>query len=134
MSLSFYALLPPNQKAFSLEQIQEALAPLLSSQSKPSFDFEDSPFGGKKNLLVVLPGWWVRFFKEQDEYVLSDSAHIAEITAGAPSWVKSCGNRIRVLFGEDPSRTYTNEVLFISDWLTQEAKAAVYVPEEKIFW
>lgn len=134
MSLSFYALLPPDQKAFSLEQILEAVTPLLSTQANPSFEFEEPPFGGDKNLLVELPGWWVRFFSEHDDDVLSDSAHIADSTAGGPSWAKGCGNRIRVLFGEDPTRAYTNEILFISDWLTQAAKAAVYVPEEKSFW
>jgi hypothetical protein len=134
MSISFYALLPPSQKALSLEQIQEAVTRLLSTHAKPSFEFEEPPFGGEINLLVKVPGWWVRFFIEHDEDVLSDSAHIAESTAGAPSWAKSCGRRMRVLFGEDPSKTYTNEILFISDWLIQEVNAAVYVPQEKSFW
>jgi hypothetical protein len=69
---------------------------------------------------------------EQGSHVAENSAEISRILGSvAPPNLASIDRRIRVVFGDDPSREYTNQFIVLMTFLCRIKGAIVFDPQQK---
>lgn len=134
MTWSLYALLNDDVPAISNESLAEEIKAVFRSDDKFSLEFEHMPFEIDKNLALRWNSWLVRVYYEQGETVLADSVEIQKMTASFSSCdVSDVSRRIRVVFGRDDEREYTNEIILIMEFLERLAGNCIFDPQQKDF-
>eukprot|EP01041_Mallomonas_annulata_P032514 gene32514-55005_t len=103
----------------SNELLAEKLIEYFSSQKDFSLEFEEVPLTGDIVLNLRFGEWHATVSYEEDEVVKEDSLEIQNRTANFKVHdVSNIDRRVRIIFGNDDKREYTNETPFLFRALT----------------
>jgi len=84
--------------------------------------------------------WLARLTYEKSEAVLADARTIRELVrdelpdGASAAAIGRCDRRIRVVFGDDPGRDYTNHMIEILGLLEDIPGALLFDAERKAWW
>lgn len=132
MTFSIYALLSDESPAVSSESLAAHIEKFFRKEEGFSWQFEQLPFAKTKTIALRWGSWLVRVAYEEGKNVLQDSADIAKIVGAAvPAGVADIGRRIRVVFSDDDGQKYTNQIIFVMDFLRDIPGAIVFDPQQK---
>ncbi|AXV93541.1 hypothetical protein CJO79_21590 (plasmid) [Ralstonia solanacearum] len=97
-----------------------------------SLKFERLPFAKHDTLALRWANWLARVSYEEGEQVKDDSAQIQEwLGERAPPALSAIDRRIRLVFGDDEDMTYTNQILYLMDFLRDIEGCVVVDPGKK---
>ena len=132
MSFVLYALLGKDSPPTSIERVDTELRRCFDQETNLVAQFEVLPFTTERSLRLRWPDWAVLVFYEDGPSVLADSREIQRI-AGTPDIpdLSGIGRRIRVVFGSDDGRVYTNHVIWLMQYLCGIEDAFVFDPFRK---
>jgi hypothetical protein len=132
MTWAIYAVLGEEAPAMTNESLASDLEHFFRNEEHFSIQFEQLPFVKKKNLALWWGNWLVRVHYEEGANVVEDSAEISKIVgAAAPSNLAGRNRRIRVVFGQDDEREYTNEIIRLMDFLQMIPGTVMFDPQQR---
>lgn len=127
-------LLSTDSPELSNELLAEKLIEYFSSQKDFSLEFEEVPLTGDIVLNLRFGEWHATVSYEDDEVVKEDSLEIQNRTANFKVHdVSNIDRRVRVIFGNDDKREYTNETVYLMDFLCNIHGIIVYDPQQNNF-
>jgi len=96
------------------------------------------PFDGERlGIRVNWPSWWIIAMARHGPDVTSDAAAIAKSRA-TPAEVRrrldGCDQSVRVIFGPDDERLFTDTILEVAEYLNELSDSRTYDPQQKRFW
>jgi hypothetical protein len=97
-----------------------------------------NPFSGERlGLRLAWPDWLIKVMVRQGPDVVADAEDIAN--SGAPPAktrrrLSSCDYTVRVIFGSDDARVYTNTIIEIAEYLNELSEDRTYDPQQRRFW
>lgn len=131
---TLYALLGDGAPPFSHEILSTELSRHFSGVSwheRVSMESRTLPFGGRRVVALSWPSWVVTVAYEEGDWVAEDSAEIDRMLgAAAPAGLSSIRRRIRAVFGDDDDREYTNEAIWMMQFLDEIQGAVVFDPQQ----
>lgn len=98
------------------------------------------PFARWPALLLRWGPWSARLAYDAGDPVLADSRYIQRVAGDtAPTGVPAdrigrCDRRIRVVFGDDPERVYTDQMLWIIDFLRDIPGGVLFDTAREAWW
>jgi hypothetical protein len=129
---SLYALLGEGAPAISTESLAAELKGLFRDEEGFSLQFEQLPFAKQKSLALRWGAWLARLTYEEGKKVIEDSAEISRILGpSAPPKLAGIDKRIRAVFSDDEAREYTNQMIYLMDFLQGIKGAIVFDPQQK---
>lgn len=132
MTFSIYALLGKGAPAITNESLAVDLKNFFENEEEFSIKFERLPFAKSESLALRWGAWLVRVLYEEGADVLQDSVEIGKtIGATAPYDVAKISRRIRVIYGSDDAQEYTNQIIYIMDFLREIPDALIYDLQQK---
>jgi hypothetical protein len=134
LSFILLGLLSTDSPELSNELLAEKLIEYFSSQKDFSLEFEEVPLTGDIVLNLRFGEWHATVSYEEDEVVKEDSLEIQNRTANFKVHdVSNIDRRVRVIFGNDDKREYTNETVYLMDFLCNIHGIIVYDPQQNNF-
>ncbi len=134
MSFNLLGLITKDNGNLNIELLREKLLVFFSKDSTFEIEYEEDPFDTEQqNILLKWPNWWVRVFYEQDEEVIEDSKEIASLNDELSETLCTVSSRVRVLFGDDDSKEYTNQILYMMDFLEDIPDVILFDPQKNEF-
>lgn len=132
MTFTIYGLLSDDSPEISNECLAEDLQNYLSNEDNFSLDFETVPFSSGPTLALHWDAWLVRVSYEEGEEVEVDAKEIQTRSELKLDFSKF-KRMIRVIFASDDEKKYTNEVIYILDYLKQIRGILIYDPQQNDF-
>ncbi|QYF93484.1 hypothetical protein KY495_22940 [Massilia sp. PAMC28688] len=134
MTFTVYALMQDNAPPMSNDTLAEDLKRHFRDEEGFSLTFEQLPFASDKSLALRWDDWLVRISYEEGEEVINDSIEIQRRT-GADSGhdVSRIRRRIRAVFGSDETQEYTNQMIYVLDYLKELEGVIVFDPQQNDF-
>ena len=118
MTFAIYGLLGEGAPAITVESLASDLENFFRNQENFSIEFEQLPFAKTKSLALRWGTWLVRVSYKEGTKVAEDSAEISRIVgSAAPPGLAGISKRVRVLFHADESREYTNQAIYVMQFL-----------------
>ncbi len=134
MSFSLYALLGDDAPRMSVESLAEDLRTFFRNEKDFSLKSEELPFSSNKTLALRWNDWLVRVNYEEGDHVKADSMTIQKrATPPAGLDVSHISRRIRVVFGSDDEQRYTNQIIFVIDFLKAIGGVSIFDPQQNDF-
>lgn len=134
MTFSLYALLKDEAPAMSNESLAADLKTYFKNEDAFSLEFEQLPFAKNKTLALRWGTWLVRVAYEEGVAVKNDAIEIQKKTASSSACdVSRISRRIRVVFGSDDTQQYTNEIIYLIDFLKAIKGALIFDPQQNDF-
>ncbi|MGF1425789.1 hypothetical protein [Kitasatospora sp. LaBMicrA B282] len=131
MTFTLHALLGPESPAMSNESLAADLSARFDGRGDFSLRFGRLPFSNHPLLALRWGSWPVQVSYEEGEYVAKDSRHIqATLGTTAPFDVSGITRRIRVVFGSDDARDFTDRIIELMDFLCSIRGAVVFDPQQ----
>ncbi|MGD7160102.1 hypothetical protein ACQCSS_24980, partial [Ralstonia pseudosolanacearum] len=97
-----------------------------------SLKFERLPFAKHDTLALRWGSWLVRVSYEEGDHVKADSATIqAWLGKRSPTDLSTIDRRVRVVFGADEDRVYTNQIIYLMDFLREIEDCVVVDPGKR---
>ncbi|MFZ5637241.1 MAG: hypothetical protein ACOY82_11750 [Pseudomonadota bacterium] len=118
-----------------IDSLEQGLREYFQGIQGWSLDFDDDPFDDdSRHLVLRWPDWWIMFFVESGDEVLSDAQEMAQCaTEESRGAIASSGRRIRVVFADDDHRLYTNETIYTMEFLEALEGVRVFDPQRGEF-
>jgi hypothetical protein len=96
------------------------------------------PFNQEKiGVRIEWQGWFTIVMVRNDPSVADDALELSKSRA-TPALIKTrlvnCNQSVRVIFGPDNTKDFTNYVIDISEFLKELSSGLVYDPQQKKFW
>jgi hypothetical protein len=132
MPFTVYGLLSDDSPEISNESLAKDLKNYLQNEDNFSLDFETVPFSSGPTLALHWDTWLVRVSYEEGEEVEVDAKEIQTRTDSKLDF-SVFKRMIRVIFGSDDEKTYTNEIIYILDYLRQIRGILIYDPQQNDF-
>jgi hypothetical protein len=132
MTFTIYGLLSDDSPEISNESLAKDLKNYLQNKDNFSLDFETVPFSSGPTLALHWDAWLVRVSYEEGEEVEVDAKEIQTRTDSKLDF-PGFKRMIRVIFGSDDEKTYTNEIIYILDYLRQIRGILIYDPQQNDF-
>lgn len=134
MTFSYYALLNQDAPAISNESLAADLKNYFRNEDGFSLELEELPFSKGKTLALRWEGWLVRVCYEEGDAVRIDSAEIQSRIGSSHDFdVSNIRRRIRVVFGSDDERRFTNEIIYVVDFLKEIKGVLIFDPQRNDF-
>jgi hypothetical protein len=112
----------------------------IAATGRPAERVEDrpSPFDdNERHGVVAFWGAWHAMLMLLDEETTRESAEWLQGTRTPPAATRrsvlGCTRSLRVIFGSDDSRDYTNHIIDIMSWLEELSANRVYDPQQHSF-
>lgn len=132
MTFSIYALLGNQAPAITNESLASDLQRFFRNEENFTLQFEQMPFAKNKTLALRWGTWLVRVSYEEGAGVVQDSIEIAKIVGStAPYELSGIDRRIRVVFSDDSTREYTNQIIYLMDFLKEIPTAILFDPQQR---
>lgn len=141
---SLCGLLDSNKNLnLTIEQVNDDLINYLNNGRRevPTAEYDQYPIGPKHKHIVLTwaDSWGMRIFYETSETnpdtVCSDAQYISNIVGGDKAEIiKNSYQRIRVVFGDDPLKNHTNEIIYVTEFLEEVYQGIVYDPQQQKLW
>ena len=126
-----YGLLGEASPLLSEEILSRELRHYFGGDDRLSVSSEALPFGGRRMVVLSWPSWRMKVGYEEGAIVADDSAEIRRrLDAAAPADLAGIRKRIRVVFGDDDGKEYTNETMRMFEFLTAIPGAIVFDPQQ----
>jgi len=129
MSLLLYALINDSCRMSSLADLRHELEKKFTHDARLHFRLDVNPFGTDEHLVLDWSNWAMSVFWDEGVEVLSDSEYIANTTGASSAEGRS--RRIRVAFDCDPSGKFTNEAIYMVEWLQSIRDVIVFDPNSE---
>ncbi|KQV81846.1 hypothetical protein ASD15_31420 [Massilia sp. Root351] len=134
MTFSLYGLLTDQSPPFSNESLADKLKAYFREDEKFTLSFEQLPFKKDKTLAIRWDDWLVRASYEEGEAVRNDSIEIQQRTKEfSVTDVSDVDRRIRMVFGSDNEKAYTNEIIYLMQFLGEIDGIVIYDPQQNDF-
>ena len=134
MTFSLYALLDDDAPRISIDSLGEDLRVFFRNEEDFSLEFEKLPFSQNMTLALRWSDWLVRMSYEEGDDVKEDAIEIKKrATPPAGLDVPQISRRIRVVFGNDDEQRYTNQVIFVIDFLKAIGGVSIFDPQQNDF-
>lgn len=134
MTFTIYALLKDDAAPVSNESLAQDFQHYFRNEDGFSLKFEQLPFAEHKTLALRWDSWLVRVAYEEGDEVQADSREIQKRTAAESAIdVSGIRRRIRVVFGSDDAQQYTNQIIYVLDFLKELEGAIVFDPQQNDF-
>lgn len=131
---ALFVFLPVEMPAYSLDQLKDEIAPLFGSEPALSITTPSHPFTGETYLHFGWgSAWGFSAFVESGPEVVEDAERIQKknrgvFAQGLPS------NRIRLSFGLDQSKDFTNHFIWVWEHFSAIPGAVVYDLTQEKLW
>lgn len=133
MTFALYGLLTNEAPQFSNDSLAAELKNYLKNENF-SLQREKLPFAKNETLVLKWDKWLARVSYEEGDAVKADSLEIHERTTSFNSSDLSIINRrIRVVFGNDDEQHYTNQIIYLMDFLREITGIIIYDPQQNNF-
>lgn len=132
MTFTIYGLLSDQSSKISNESLAEDLKKYFRNEPGFSLEFETLPFSSEPTLALHWGDWLVRVSYEEGEDVESDAKEIQRRTNSKIDFSKF-RRQIRIIFGSDDDKKYTNEIIYLLDYLQDIEGVLVYDPQQNDF-
>lgn len=132
MTFTIYGLLSDDSPEISNESLAKDLKNYLQNEDNFSLDFETVAFSSGPTLALHWDAWLVRVSYEEGEEVEVDAKEMQTRTDSKLDFSRF-KSTIRVIFGSDDEKTYTNEIIYILDYLRQIRGILIYDPQQNDF-
>ena len=97
-------------------------------------EFEQLPFEDEKSLALFWDKWLVRISYEEGESVEDEVRGVQLGGAAAHSArVAQMRRMIRAVFGTDNDHVYTNQIIYVMEFLKNQKGAVLYDPRQENF-
>lgn len=134
MTFSLYALLSDEAPPMSNESLAEDLKTYFRNEEGFLLQFEQLPFTSNKTLALRWDSWLVRVSYEEGKEVTDDAVEIQKRTAATSGMdVSATRRRIRLVFGDDDAQQYTNQVIYLIDFLKEIPGVVIFDPQQNDF-
>ena len=134
MTFSLYALLTDDAPPMSNDSLADDLKNYFRNEEGFVLKFEQLPFTTNKTLALWWDSWLVRVSYEEGQEVKDDSVEIQKRTGDTSGIdVSSIHRRIRLVFGDDDTQQYTNQVIYLIDFLKEIKGVIIYDPQQNDF-
>lgn len=134
MTFSLYALLDNDAPSVSNESLAADLENYFCNEKEFSLQFEQLPFAKTKTLALRWNMWLVRVSYEEGDAVKNDSIEIQKtLGPSCTSNIAHIGRRIRVVFGSDDTQQYTNQIIYVIDFLKEIKGTLIFDPQQNNF-
>ncbi|PHV09952.1 hypothetical protein [Chitinimonas sp. BJB300] len=134
MTFSIYALLGNEAPAITNESLGDDLRHFFRNEEGFSIQFEQLPFAKNKSLALRWDKWLVRVSYEDGDKVAQDTADIGKVVSClAPFDLSSISRRIRLVFSDDDLQEYTNQFIYLMDFLREIPGVAIFDPQQSDF-
>lgn len=132
MTFSLYALLDEKYPEISNQSLAIELKDYFKDEDGFSLEFERLPFAKSDTLALRWGNWLVRVCYEEGERVKDDSAEIQRLLGDRlPGEISNIDRRVRVVFGDDDAMEYTNQIIYLMDFLRDMEGSIVFDPQKK---
>lgn len=132
MTFTIYGLLSDQSPEISNESLAEDLKKYFRNESGFSLEFETLPFSSEPTLALYWGDWSVRVSYEEGEDVENDAKEIQRRTNSKIDFSKF-RRQIRMIFASDDDKKYTNEIIYLLDYLQEIEGVLVYDPQQNDF-
>lgn len=133
MTFALYCLLTDESPIISTASLIEDLRNHFQAESC-SISRERLPFATNETVSLQWESWLVRVSYEEGEMVKADSLEIYERTKSFHSNdLSTINRRIRIVFGSDNDKIYTNQVIYLMDFAKEIKGVLIYDPEQHDF-
>lgn len=133
MTSALYGLLTNEAPEVSIESLAKDLKNYLKNENF-LLQREKLPFAKTETLVLKWDNWLARVSYEEGDAVEADSLEIQERTKSFNSSDLSIINRrIRMVFGNDDEQHYTNQIIYLMDFLREIIGIVVYDPQQNNF-
>jgi hypothetical protein len=134
MIFTLYALMSDDAPPISNESLAEGLSTHLRNEAGFFMQFEQLPFSPNKTLALRWYSWLVRVSYEEGEEVRDDSVEIQKRTGSTSGMdVSHIERRIRLVFGDDDAKEYTNQLIYLIDFLREIPGVVIFDPQQNDF-
>lgn len=134
MSFVLCALLSDKSPKISIESLFFELKEFFKNDNEFSLEFEKIPFKKNKNVLLKWGGWKTRVHYEEGIFVQSDSSEIQKNAGSDIAYdVSKIDKRVRVVFGSDDKKEYTNQIIHIISFLEDIEGVFLFDPQKNNF-
>jgi hypothetical protein len=132
MTFSIYALLGEEAPVITVESLASDLRTYFRNEENFSLQLEQLPFSRMMTIDLNWGEWLVRVNYEEGFDVADDSAVIGKILGSvAPRDLCRITRRIRVVFGDDDTQEYTNQSIYILDFLRAIPGSVLFDPQQR---
>ena len=133
MTFALYCLLTDESPIISTVSLIEDLRNHFQAESCLIYR-ERLPFATNETVSLKWESWLVRVSYEEGEMVKADSLEIYERTKSFNSNdLSTINRRIRIVFGSDNDKIYTNQVIYLMDFAKEIKGVLIYDPEQNDF-
>ena len=133
MTFALYGLLTNEAPEVSIESLAKDLKNYLKNENF-LLQREKLPFAKTETLVLKWDNWLARVSYEEGDAVEADSLEIQERTKSFNSSDLSIiDRRIRMVFGNDDEQHYTNQTIYLMDFLREIRGIIVYDPQQNNF-
>lgn len=133
MTFALYGLLTNEAPEVSIESLAKDLKNYLKNENF-LLQREKLPFAKTETLVLKWDNWLARVSYEEGDAVEADSLEIQERTKSFNSSDLSIiDRRIRMVFGNDDEQHYTNQIIYLMDFLREIRGIIVYDPQQNNF-
>lgn len=130
MTFSFYALLGKSSPQISNDSLAINLQEYFRNEEFFSLEFETLPFAATQTLFLHFGEWGARVCYEEGQDITGDSVEIGRIVASSAPWdLAQADRRIRVVCGDDPNKTHTNQMIYLMEFLNEIPGAVIFDPQ-----
>ncbi|KJK04784.1 MAG: hypothetical protein ACTHNO_14295 [Ralstonia sp.] len=131
MTFSLLALLTEESPALSNESLAAELTTYFKNEEDFTLKFERLPFAKSDTLALRWGNWLVRVAYEEGGRIKDESAQIQQLLgARAPQDLSGIDRRVRVVFGDDEHLEYTNQIIYVMDFLREITGSIVFDPQK----
>lgn len=131
MSFSLLALLTDRSPPLSNESLADELRAYFEREPDFSLKFERLPFARTDTLALRWGTWLVRVAYEEGSRIQDESAQIQQILgARAPCELSGIDRRVRAVFSDDDERAYTNQIIYVMEFLGDIEGSVVFDPQQ----
>ncbi|MGW3498017.1 hypothetical protein [Streptomyces sp. NPDC001020] len=131
MTFALHAFLGPDAPEMSNESLAADLRELFEDEAGFTLQWERLPFSKGPTLALRWGAWLTRVAYEESQTVAEDARFVHAMTGGSvPIDLSAATRRVRVVFGDDDAREYTDQIISLMDYLSEIKGAIVYDPQQ----
>ena len=131
MTFTLHAFLGPDSPGISNESLAADLRELFEDAAGFTLQWERLPFSKGPTLALRWGAWLTRVAYEESETVAEDARFVHRLIGGSvPFDLSAVARRIRVVFGDDDAREYTNQIVDLMVYLEEIEGAIVFDPQQ----
>ena len=131
MTFALHAFLGPDSPEISNESLAADLRELFEDAAGFTLQWERLPFSRGPTLALRWGAWLTRVAYEENETVAEDARFVHRTIGGSvPFDLLAVARRVRVVFGDDDAREYTNQISSLMVYLEEIEGAIVFDPQQ----